>query len=61
MRKNESELTTPGRLNTRADKILITKLRAPILTHILNIPITIYIKHDYNPNKYVSTIRSRCG
>ena len=61
MRKNESELTTPGRLNTRADKILITKLRAPILTHILNIPIIIYIKHNYHLNKYVSTIRSRCG
>ena len=43
------------------DEIVTKHLSKPVVTHILNGPISIYLAKKYTPNKYVAVIRSHCS
>ena len=51
-RKRKEQSTFPETLNSRVDSIISEKAKKLINTHLLNIPIAIYVDNNYRPNNY---------
>ena len=55
-RKRKEQSTFPETLNSRVDSIISENAKRLINTHLLNIPIAIYVDNNYHPNNYSSAI-----
>ena len=60
-RKRKEQSTFPETLNSRVDSIISENAKRLINTHLLNIPIAIYVDSNYHPNNYSSAMNIWSG